>query len=133
MLRVAQSVTLKVAELASGRLHDNSVVYVHPSKMDALSLFDGDVVRLEGTSGRVTVGIVVAMADAGVIRKAQCTDKADAVDEVQMNWAMRHNLGVFLHGYVTICRLQLDPPQATRVHIRVVADTLHPGTSTSHI
>ncbi len=60
---------------------DNSVVALHPSKMEELQLFRGDTVLLKGKRRKDTVCIVLA-------------DETCDVNKVRMNKVVRTNLRV---------------------------------------
>ena len=90
---------------------DNSVVYLHPSKLSELQLFRGDAVLLKGRLHHTTVAI--ALAD----------DTCD-VSRVKINRTIRHNLRVRLGDLITVQPKGIDIPFGSRVHILPLEDTI---------
>jgi transitional endoplasmic reticulum ATPase len=68
---------------------DNSVVAMHPKKMELLDLYRGDTVRISSSEGRDTVCIVLA-------------DNSCDEGRVRMTQVVRNNLGVRLSDAVFV-------------------------------
>ena len=88
---------------------DNSVVYLHPSKLVELELFRGDVVLLRGRLHHTTVAIVLE------------DDKCE-ISKVRINRTIRNNLKARLGDIITL--RGIDIPFGTRVHILPMEDTI---------
>jgi len=89
---------------------DNSVVGLSQAKMDALDIFRGDTVLLNGKRRRETVCIVLS--------DEKCTD-----DKIMMNRVVRNNLRVRLGDVVSIQPCP-DVQYGKRVHILPMDDTV---------
>jgi len=89
---------------------DNSVIALHPNKMEELELFRGDTVLIKGKRRRDTVCIVLA---------------DETVDEgsVRMNKVVRSNLRVRLSDVVSIVNCP-DVKYGKRVHVLPMDDTI---------
>ena len=90
---------------------DNSVVYLHPSKLAELQLFRGDVALLKGRLHHTTVAIVLA-------------DNTCDMSRVKINRTIRHNLRVHLGDLITVQPKGIDIPFGSRVHILPFEDTI---------
>ncbi|PHU23713.1 Cell division cycle protein 48 -like protein [Capsicum chinense] len=89
---------------------DNSVVSMHPTKMEELQLFRGDTVLLKGKKRKDTVCVVLA--------DEQCEEP-----KVRLNKVVRANLGVRLGDVVSIHPCP-DVKYAKRVHVLPIDDTI---------
>lgn len=90
---------------------DNSVVYLHPSKLIELHLFRGDAVLLKGRLNHTTVAIALA-------------DESCDVSRVKINRTIRNNLRVRLGDLITVQPGGIDIPFGSRVHILPMEDTI---------
>eukprot|EP00804_Cyclotella_cryptica_P003153 CCRYP_013766-RA/>CCRYP_013766-RA protein AED:0.06 eAED:0.06 QI:86/1/1/1/1/1/7/2626/770 len=90
---------------------DNSVVYLHPTKLTELQLFRGDAVLLKGRLQHTTVAIAL-------------TDETCDVSKVKMNRSIRKNLRVHLGDIITVQPKGIDIPFGKRVHILPMEDTI---------
>lgn len=89
---------------------DNSVVSMHPSKMDELQLFRGDTVLIKGKKRRDTICIVLG--------DEQCDEP-----KIRMNKVVRANLRVRLGDVVSVHQCP-DVKYGKRVHILPIDDTI---------
>lgn len=89
---------------------DNSVLSMHPSKMDELQLFRGDTVLVKGKKRKDTICIVLA-------------DEQCEVPKVRLNKVVRANLRVRLGDVVSVHQCP-DVKYGKRVHILPVDDTI---------
>jgi len=89
---------------------DNSVVSLHPERMEELELFRGDTVLLKGKRGRETVCIALS-------------DDTCEKGSIRMNKNVRKNLSVRLGDLVTVNSCP-DVPYASRVHILPFDDSI---------
>uniref|UniRef100_A0A5B7C374 Uncharacterized protein n=1 Tax=Davidia involucrata TaxID=16924 RepID=A0A5B7C374_DAVIN len=89
---------------------DNSVVSMHPAKMDELQLFRGDTILIKGKKRRDTVCIVLA--------DEQCEEP-----KIRMNKVVRANLRVRLGDVVSVHQCP-DVKYGKRVHILPIDDTI---------
>ncbi|KAL8123429.1 cell division cycle protein 48 homolog [Apium graveolens] len=89
---------------------DNSVLSMHPSKMDELQLFRGDTVLAKGKKRRDTICIVLA-------------DEQCEVSKIRLNKVVRANLRVRLGDVVSVHQCP-DVKYGKRVHILPVDDTI---------
>lgn len=90
--------------------NDNSVLSMHPSKMDELQLFRGDTVLVKGKKRRDTICIVLA-------------DEQCEVPKIRLNKVVRANLRVRLGDIVSVHQCP-DVKYGKRVHILPVDDTI---------
>lgn len=90
---------------------DNSVLYLHPSKLTELQLFRGDAVLLKGRLHHTTVAIAL-------------TDEACEVAKVKINRCIRKNLRVRLGDLITVQPRGIDIPFGKRVHILPMEDDI---------
>ena len=90
---------------------DNSVVYLHPTKLTELQLFRGDAVLLKGRLHHTTVAIVLA-------------DETCDRSRVKINRTIRNNLRVRLGDLITVQPKGIDIPFGSRVHILPLEDTI---------
>eukprot|EP01097_Dermamoeba_algensis_P000474 TRINITY_DN1163_c0_g1_i1.p1 TRINITY_DN1163_c0_g1~~TRINITY_DN1163_c0_g1_i1.p1 ORF type:complete len:800 (+),score=237.86 TRINITY_DN1163_c0_g1_i1:75-2474(+) len=89
---------------------DNSVVALHPSKMEELNLFKGDTVLLKGKKRRETICIALV-------------DETLDPTKIRMNKVVRGNLRVRLADVVSVHACS-DVPFGKRVHILPIDDTI---------
>jgi len=89
---------------------DNSVVALHPNKMEQLTLFRGDTVLLKGKRRKDTVCIVIS------------DDNCDE-SKIRMNKVVRKNLKVRLGDVVSINALS-DIKYGKRIHVLPIDDTV---------
>lgn len=89
---------------------DNSMCHLHPSTMDNLSIYHGDVVLLKGKRRRDT--LCIAMPDPS------CAEHA-----VRLNKTVRANLRVRLSDVASV-RVCHDARYGARVHVLPVDDTV---------
>ncbi|KAL2539561.1 Cell division control protein 48E [Abeliophyllum distichum] len=89
---------------------DNSVVSMHPAKMEALQLFRGDTILIKGKKRKDTVCIVLA--------DEQCDES-----KIKMNKVVRANLRVHL-GDVISAHQCPDVKYGKRVHILPIDDSI---------
>lgn len=89
---------------------DNSVVALHPSKLEELELFRGDCVLIKGKRRRDTVCILLA-------------DETCDPGKIRMNRVVRNNLCVMLSDIVSIHQCP-DIKYGQRVHILPVKETI---------
>ncbi|KAH7867042.1 hypothetical protein Vadar_028132 [Vaccinium darrowii] len=89
---------------------DNSVVSMHPAKMDALQLFRGDTILIKGKKRRDTICIVLG--------DEQCEEP-----KIRMNKVVRANLRVRLGDVVSVHQCP-DVKYGKRVHILPIDDTI---------
>ena len=89
---------------------DNSVVSMHPAKMEELQLFRGDTVLLKGKKRKDTVCVVLA--------DEQCEEH-----KVRLNKVVRANLRIRLGDVVSVHQCP-DVKYAKRVHILPIDDTI---------
>ncbi|KDD73706.1 AAA+ ATPase, partial [Helicosporidium sp. ATCC 50920] len=89
---------------------DNSVVALHPDKMDELQLFRGDTVLLRGKKRRDTVCIVLA-------------DDTCEEGKVRLNKVVRKNLRLRLGDIVSVHQCP-DVKYGKRVHVLPFEDTI---------
>jgi transitional endoplasmic reticulum ATPase len=89
---------------------DNSVVALHPNKMEELQLFRGDTVLIKGKRRRDTVCIVLA-------------DETVDENKIRMNKVVRTNLRVRLGDIVSVHQCP-DVKYGKRVHILPIDDTI---------
>jgi transitional endoplasmic reticulum ATPase len=90
---------------------DNSVVYLHPTKLTELQLFRGDAVLLRGRLQHTTVAIAL-------------TDETCDASKVKINRSIRKNLRVHLGDIITVQPKGIDIPFGKRVHILPIDDTI---------
>lgn len=89
---------------------DNSVITMHPSKMDELQLFRGDTVLVKGKKRRDTICIVLG-------------DELCEEPKIRMNKVVRANLRVRLGDVVSVHQCP-DVKYGKRVHILPIDDTI---------
>eukprot|EP01104_Vermistella_antarctica_P014128 TRINITY_DN43_c0_g1_i1.p1 TRINITY_DN43_c0_g1~~TRINITY_DN43_c0_g1_i1.p1 ORF type:complete len:858 (+),score=322.55 TRINITY_DN43_c0_g1_i1:96-2576(+) len=89
---------------------DNSVVALHPDKMDELGMFRGDTVLLKGKKRKDTVCIVL-------------TDDTCDENKIRMNKTVRKNLRVRLGDIVSVHECS-DVKFGKRVHVLPLDDTV---------
>ncbi|KAL3512787.1 hypothetical protein ACH5RR_025504 [Cinchona calisaya] len=89
---------------------DNSVVSMHPAKMDVLQLFRGDTILIKGKKRKDTVCIVLG--------DEQCEE-----GKIRMNKVVRANLRVRLADVVSVHQCP-DVKYGRRVHILPIDDTV---------
>lgn len=89
---------------------DNSVVSMHPDKMDELDLFQGETILLKGKRRRDTLALVLSEENCEVAK-------------VQMNRVVRKNLRVYLGDIVSVHRCN-DCPYCEKVVILPFKDTI---------
>jgi len=89
---------------------DNSVVALHPTKMEELQLFRGDTVLIKGKRRRDTVVIVLA-------------DETCDENKIRMNKVVRHNLRVRLSDVVSVHACP-DVKYGKRIHVLPIDDTI---------
>ncbi|KAL2459534.1 Cell division control protein 48-like protein E [Forsythia ovata] len=89
---------------------DNSVVSMHPAKMEALQLFRGDTILIKGKKRKDTVCIVLA--------DEQCEES-----KIKMNKVVRANLRVHLGDVVSVHQCP-DVKYGKRVHILPIDDSI---------
>ncbi|KAH0686997.1 hypothetical protein KY284_017550 [Solanum tuberosum] len=89
---------------------DNSVVSMHPAKMEELQLFRGDTVLLKGKKRKDTVCVVLA--------DEQCEEH-----KIRLNKVVRANLRIRLGDVVSVHQCP-DVKYAKRVHILPIDDTI---------
>merc|ERR1711916_373390 len=89
---------------------DNSVVSLHPDRMDELQFFRGDTVMIKGKRRRNTVCIVLA-------------DETVEPGKVRMNKCVRKNLKVRLGDLVSVHTCP-DVKFGKRIHVLPMADTI---------
>jgi transitional endoplasmic reticulum ATPase len=100
---------LIVDEPAPG-LDDNSIIYLHPDKLEELGFFKGENAIIKGKRRRDTVCIVVS------------DDRVD-FGKIQMNKVVRKNLRVYLGDIVSVHNCP-DCPYCTKLSVRPIADTI---------
>eukprot|EP01117_Protostelium_nocturnum_P020427 TRINITY_DN9181_c0_g1_i1.p1 TRINITY_DN9181_c0_g1~~TRINITY_DN9181_c0_g1_i1.p1 ORF type:complete len:837 (+),score=329.61 TRINITY_DN9181_c0_g1_i1:117-2513(+) len=88
---------------------DNSVVALHPSTLDALSLFRGDSVLLKGKKRRDTVCLVLH-------------DETVDPTKIRLNKVVRNNLRVRLGDIVSVHTV--DVKYGKRIHVLPIDDTI---------
>jgi len=89
---------------------DNSVVALHPSKMEELQLFRGDTVLLKGKRRKDTVCIVLA-------------DETCDLNKIRMNKVVRTNLRVRLSDLVSVHPCP-DVKYGKRIHVLPLDDSI---------
>lgn len=89
---------------------DNSVVCMHPAKMDALQLFRGDTILIKGKKRRDTIGIALG-------------DEHCEEPKIRMNKVVRANLKVRLGDVVSVHQCP-DVKYGKRVHILPIDDSI---------
>jgi len=89
---------------------DNSVVALHPTKMEELQLFRGDTVLLKGKRRKDTVCIVLA-------------DETCDVNKIRMNKVVRTNLRVRLSDLVSVHPCP-DVKYGKRIHVLPLDDSI---------
>uniref|UniRef100_A0A7S3LWZ6 Cell division cycle protein 48 n=1 Tax=Palpitomonas bilix TaxID=652834 RepID=A0A7S3LWZ6_9EUKA len=89
---------------------DNSVVTLHPSKMEELGVFRGDTVLIKGKRRKDTVCIVL-------------TDENCEESKIRMNRVVRKNLRVRLGDVVTVSPCA-DIKYGKRIHVLPIDDTI---------
>ncbi|XP_059640318.1 cell division control protein 48 homolog A-like [Cornus florida] len=89
---------------------DNSVVSMHPTKMEALQLFRGDTVLIKGKKRKDTVCIAIA--------DGECEEP-----KIRMNKVVRANLRVRLGDVVSVHQCP-DVKYGKRVHILPIDDSV---------
>ncbi|CCW60006.1 unnamed protein product [Phytomonas sp. EM1] len=89
---------------------DNSIISMHPERMDALNIFRGDTVLVRGK--KHCSSIFVAMEDT------EC-----AVGKIKMNKVARRNIRVHLGDSVRISPAK-DVPYGNRIHVLPFDDTV---------
>ncbi|KAI3464122.1 hypothetical protein Pfo_020785 [Paulownia fortunei] len=89
---------------------DNSVVSLHPAKMEELQLFRGDTILIRGKKRKDTVCIVLA--------DEQCEEQ-----KIRMNKVVRANLRVRLADMVSVHQCP-DVKYGRRVHILPIDDSI---------
>ena len=90
---------------------DNSIITLHPDKLDELQLFKGDVVLLQGKRHHTTVAVAL-------------TDETCDVSKIRMNKVIRNNLRVRLGDIITLHPKGMDIPFGKRIHILPFQDTV---------
>lgn len=89
---------------------DNSVITMHPTKMEELGVFRGDTVLIKGKRRRDTVCIVL-------------TDENCEESKVRMNKVVRSNLKVRLGDVVTVQACP-DIKYGKRIHVLPIDDSI---------
>ncbi|XP_073048632.1 cell division cycle protein 48 homolog isoform X1 [Primulina eburnea] len=89
---------------------DNSVVSMHPGRMEMLQLFRGDTILIRGKKRKDTICVVLA------------DDQCDEI-KIQMNKVVRANLRVRLTDMVSVHQCP-DVKYGTRVHILPMDDSV---------
>ncbi|XP_058227410.1 cell division cycle protein 48 homolog [Rhododendron vialii] len=89
---------------------DNSVVCMHPAKMDALQFFRGDTILIKGKKRRDTIGIALV-------------DEHCEEPKIRMNKVVRANLRVRLGDVVSVHQCP-DVKYGKRVHILPIDDSI---------
>ena len=92
-------------------MDDNSIITLHPTKLQELQIFKGDVVLLQGKRHQSTVAVVL-------------TDETCDTSKVRLNRVIRKNLRVKLGDIITVRPHGMDVPFGKRVHILPMEDTL---------
>ena len=89
---------------------DNSMIQLHPARMELLQLFRGDVVQIKGKKNKSTVCIVVE-------------DDTCPEGNIRMNKVVRRNLRIHLGDTVSIkpCK---DIQYGNRIHVLPFDDTI---------
>lgn len=89
---------------------DNSMIQLHPNRMELLELFRGDVVQIKGKKNKSTVCIVVE-------------DETCPEGSIRMNKVVRRNLRIHLGDTVAIkpCK---DIQYGNRIHVLPFDDTI---------
>mmetsp|Transcript_16049 Transcript_16049/g.33577 ORF Transcript_16049/g.33577 Transcript_16049/m.33577 type:complete len:819 (+) Transcript_16049:338-2794(+) len=90
---------------------DNSIITIHPNKLDELRLFRGDVVLLQGKRKHTTVAVVL-------------TDESCDVAKIRMNKVVRKNLRVRLGDIITLRLEGMDIPFGKRIHVLPFGDSV---------
>ena len=91
--------------------NDNSNIYLSSTKMEELSMYDGDCILIKGKEGRDTTCVVLA-------------DNSCDVSAVRMNEGTRRNLRVNLDDDVIVVNLGEDIQYAKCIHISPLNDTI---------
>jgi len=89
---------------------DNSIIGLHPDKLDELGFFRGEIVIIKGKRRKETLAIAIP-------------DESCQVGCIQMNKVVRRNLAVMLGDVVSVHRCE-DCPNADKVTILPYADTI---------
>ncbi|KAK7199844.1 Transitional endoplasmic reticulum ATPase [Novymonas esmeraldas] len=89
---------------------DNSVVSMHPKRMEELNIFRGDTVLVKGKKHRST--ICIAMEDE------ECPQ-----EKIKMNKVARRNIRIHLGDAVRISPCK-DVPYGNRIHVLPIDDTV---------
>lgn len=90
---------------------DNSVIALHPNKMEELQLFRGDTVLIKGKRRRDTVCIVLA-------------DETCDEQKIRLNKVVRGNLRVRLSDLVSVHAMADGCPYGKRIHVLPIDDTI---------
>eukprot|EP01130_Rhizamoeba_saxonica_P003862 TRINITY_DN1601_c0_g1_i1.p1 TRINITY_DN1601_c0_g1~~TRINITY_DN1601_c0_g1_i1.p1 ORF type:complete len:812 (-),score=258.75 TRINITY_DN1601_c0_g1_i1:38-2440(-) len=90
--------------------NDNSVVAMHPTKMDELQLFRGDTVLLKGKRRKDTVCIVLS-------------DETCDINKIRLNKVVRTNLRLRLGDVATVSQ-QPNVQYGHRIHVLPIDDTI---------
>jgi len=89
---------------------DNSVVALHPNKLEELQLFKGDTVLLKGKRRKDTICIVLS-------------DETCEEGKIRMNKVVRNNLRVRLSDVVSVHACP-DVRYGKRIHVLPLEDTI---------
>ena len=89
---------------------DNSVVALHPKKLEELQLFKGDTVLLKGKRRKDTICIVLS-------------DETCEEGKIRMNKVVRNNLRVRLSDIVSVHACP-DVKYGKRIHVLPLEDTI---------
>jgi transitional endoplasmic reticulum ATPase len=89
---------------------DNSIVALHPTKLEELQLFKGDTVLIKGKRRRDTIGLVLA-------------DETCEEGKIRLNSVLRNNLRVRLSDVVSVHPFP-DVPYGKRIHVLPLEDTI---------
>jgi transitional endoplasmic reticulum ATPase len=89
---------------------DNSVVVLHPDKMEELGFFGGETVLLKGKRRKETVALALSNVNCEFAK-------------IQMNKVIRKNLRVYLGDVISVHTFP-DCPNCTRVSILPYKDTI---------
>lgn len=89
---------------------DNSVVAMHPKRIEELNLFRGDTVLIKGKKQRSTVCVVT--------EREECAE-----GKIMMNKVARRNIRIHLGDSVRVMPCK-DIPYGTRIHVLPIDDTV---------
>jgi len=90
---------------------DNSLVALHPDKMEELQLFRGDTVLIKGKRRKDTVCIVLG-------------DETCDMGKIRMNKVVRTNLRVRLGDIISVHEMAEGCPYGKRIHVLPIDDTI---------